>query len=86
MEFYPKHTKGIRKEQDIVKEARERGLLAFRSAGSHSPIDVCIIDKHQKKIFFIQCKPRDMSEKLKNRLEAEHADLNNFYECCFIVK
>ena len=50
------YRKGYRKERQIVNEARERGCIAFRSAGSHSPIDVCIINKKYKTIQFLQCK------------------------------
>ena len=39
------YQKGADRERKIVNRAREKGHIAFRSAGSHSPIDVCIIDK-----------------------------------------
>ena len=51
------YLKGVRKERKIVNEAREKGMVAFRSAGSHSPIDVCIIDLKNKTITFVQSKP-----------------------------
>lgn len=52
----PKYEKGKRFEQKLVREAREQGKLAFRSAGSHSPIDLAIIDPRTRQITFIQAK------------------------------
>ena len=34
------YTKGASLERNIVNHFRSKGLLAFRSAGSHSPVDV----------------------------------------------
>jgi len=50
------YVKGVRFERKLVNQARAEGLIAFRSAGSHSPIDVVIIDKFKRKIDLIQCK------------------------------
>jgi len=62
------YLKGVRKERKLVNKARANKLLAFRSAGSHSPIDVVIIDKYHRKVRFIQCKPDDMAQSEKERL------------------
>ena len=40
----------------LVNKAREEGKIAFRTAGSHSPIDVCVIDTKNLTIKLIQCK------------------------------
>lgn len=32
-------------ERDLVNKARTKGLIAFGSRGSHSPIDIVIIEK-----------------------------------------
>jgi Holliday junction resolvase len=79
------YIKGVRKERKLVNEARERGMIAFRSAGSHSPIDVVIISKKHKRIWFVQCKPESMSDKAKSKLELEHKELNDEYLCTFEV-
>lgn len=79
------YKKGYRKEREVVNDARDVGLIAFRSAGSHSPIDVCIIDKKEKKISFIQCKPDTMSEKAKQRLKDEQVELNDEFMVSFDV-
>jgi len=60
------YLKGTRKERKIVNEAREKGHIAARTAGSHSPIDCFIIDKEARVIEFIQAKPDSMSELKKN--------------------
>ena len=79
------YMRGRRKEQKIVKMEREKGRIAFRSAGSRSPIDVVIIDKVNKKVLFIQSKPNSMSNKDKKRLENEQKELNNVFLCSFMV-
>ena len=80
------YLKGIRKERKFVNEARKLGFIAFRSAGSHSPIDVCIIDLENRKIEFIQCKPDNYSENSKLKLEEALMKLNHFFEVSFKVR
>ena len=63
MGYNPHYEKGVRFERKIVNEARREGNIAFRSAGSHSPIDVCIINKESKTIYFYQCKNTISSQK-----------------------
>ena len=53
------YRKGARYERKIVNSARSEGLISFRSAGSHSPVDVVIIDRDKKRVSFIQCKKSD---------------------------
>ena len=66
----PQYIKGIRFERKLVNEAKEDGYTAFRTAGSHSPIDVCIIDEILKEIRFIQCKHTKRKQiKLKKDFE-----------------
>ncbi len=79
------YLKGVRKERKIVNEARERGLISFRSAGSHSPIDVCIIDKLARVIRFVQCKPDDFSSSKTFDLLLEQQDLNGKFDVSFEV-
>ena len=50
------YQKGVRFERALVNTAKKIGKIAFRSAGSHSPIDVVIIDINAKEIEFIQAK------------------------------
>jgi len=79
------YLKGVRKERKLVNEARERGLLSFRSAGSHSPIDVVIVDKEDRRITFVQCKPDSMSRNQRAKIEKEQERLNGFFEVRFEV-
>ena len=79
------YIQGVRKERKIVNEARDKDLIAFRSAGSHSPIDVVIINKEKHLVRFIQCKPDTMSKACKDRLEQEHLELNGVYLSTFEV-
>jgi Holliday junction resolvase len=78
------YLKGVRKERKIVNQARDEGLIAFRSAGSHSPIDVVIINKVTKTIRFIQCKPETMTRFMKMKLEKE-LNMYGTYEVFFEV-
>ena len=59
------YLKGVRFERKLVNEARNKGLIAFRSAGSHSPIDVVIIDTIKGYIELIQCKKAKSYDKSK---------------------
>lgn len=79
------YNKGVRKERAIVNAARKRGLIAFRSAGSHSPIDCVIINIKLKSVRFIQSKPDSMSKNKRKQLAEEHKELNDLYKCCFQV-
>ena len=81
----PNYVKGRRKEYKIVNDAKAKGFLAFRSAGSHSPIDVVIIDLQEEEISFIQCKPDSISEKEKNKLRENLKRLNGFFLVDFEV-
>lgn len=80
------YIKGVRKERAIVNAARKRGLIAFRSAGSHSCIDCVIINVELKSVRFIQSKAGDaMTRKARLKLADEHKDLNDLFKCCFQV-
>lgn len=79
------YIKGVKKERFFVNKARSEGKIAFRSAGSHSPIDVCIIDLEARRIDFLQCKPESMSENKKKEIEESLIDLNNDFKVTFRV-
>lgn len=79
--------KGTDYERSFVNQAKEDGKLAFRSAGSHSPIDVCIIDRDHATINFIQCKINldTMSEKEISDIRATMPK-NGVYSVFFSVQ
>lgn len=87
-----KYRKGYEKELRLVHNYKAMGFsIAFRSAGSHSPIDVVAIDSINKKIKLIQSK-RVIKEhidyidpKLKERLEKENVELNGSFDVEFIA-
>ena len=74
---------GANKERKIVNAARERGAVSFRSAGSHSPIDVIIIEGST--IRLIQSKPKSMSQAKKDALQAQYGHLEGDYKVTFEV-
>lgn len=78
------YVKGVRKERKLVNDAREAGLIAFRSAGSHSPIDVCIIDCAARRIHFIQCKT-NISDNERSLLEKNLEGLNHIFDVDFHI-
>ena len=80
------YRKGYEKERKIVNEARAKGHVAFRSAGSHSPVDCVLIDPIKKEIVFVQAKPKTMSDNAKRKIEEENKNLNGLFNCFFIVK
>lgn len=83
------YRKGADYERKLVKEAREQGKLAFRSAGSHSPIDVCIVDVETGVIQLIQAKTYDttLSDGSENaeerRFKEEWVPYNGHYYVSF---
>lgn len=50
------YKRSVKRERQLVNEARAEGLIACRSAGSHSPFDVWIVDHKRKEIRLIQVK------------------------------
>lgn len=80
------YQKGVRKERKFVNEARAEGHIALRSAGSHSPIDVVIIDQRNKQISLLQCKPDNFSASKTEKLMKDYSHLNGFYFVSFDVK
>jgi len=82
----PKYIKGVAKERALVNEARDKGLIAFRSAGSHSPIDVCIINPNNLTIQFIQCKSDNHPISQTNKLLNQYKQLNNEFMVSFEVR
>jgi hypothetical protein len=76
---------GRRREYKVVNEAKGRGLIAFRSAGSHSCIDVVVIDVAERLIRLVQCKPDSMSENKRQALREENNLLNGTFNVRFEV-
>lgn len=80
------YSRGANKERSVVNKARAEGKIALRSAGSHSPIDVVIIDNNLKEIRLVQCKPRSMQKSdysptaAAQRLIDELAKLDGIYK------
>jgi Holliday junction resolvase len=70
---------GANRERKIVNEARKNGCLAFRSAGSHSPIDVFNLNPKNKTICLIQCKPKSMSDNKKEEIKKDLIKYNGTY-------
>lgn len=79
------YRKGYRKENMLVTKSKEQGYLSFRSAGSHSPIDVVIIDHVNREIRLVQCKPSDYGQIPTDRLYEANKHLNGAYDVKFIV-
>lgn len=82
------YRRGADKERKIVKKARKEGKIAARSAGSHSPIDVFIIDYKARRIELLQCKHSSklrggIEPWLKKKLKKEFEFLNGTYEVRF---
>lgn len=82
------YKRGAEKERKIVRKARSEGKIAFRSAGSHSPIDLAIIDHQSKEIKLVQCKHSiklkgGIEPNLKKKLEDEWSFLDGIYSVRF---
>lgn len=79
------YQKGRRKEYSVKWKLEELGMIAFRSAGSHSPIDVIGIDPERKLIKLIQCKPESMSKNARNAILEQNKGLNGQFHVSFEV-
>jgi Holliday junction resolvase len=79
------YLKGRRKEYKIVNQFKEKGLIAQRTAGSHSPFDVIAINPKERRIFLVQAKPETMSENQKNKIKKENELLNGLFIVQFDV-
>jgi Holliday junction resolvase len=80
------YIKGRRKEYKVMHEEKAKGCIAFRTAGSHSPIDVVSINPDKRTITLIQCKPDTWTEKQILFLLQTNELLNGRYDARFIVK
>jgi len=74
------YQKGARKERQIVNEARAKGLLAWRSAGSKTPCDVTIVDVQNKEIRLIQSKNKKYISPKEKRGYEEFLALGGTYK------
>jgi len=55
------YKKGVRLEREIISIFKEKGYIAMRTAGSHSPFDVILVKETQENkkicfVAFVQCK------------------------------
>lgn len=69
------YVRGVKFERELVNEARDKGFVAFRSAGSHSLADVCIWNPKGLWIQLIQCKTKKGTKfegkAIQNRIKTE---------------
>ena len=79
------YVKGRRKEYKTVHEMRDKGFIAQRTAGSHSPVDVIAIHPEKKLIRLIQCKPDSMNAHQQQKIRNENKKLNGMFEVKFSV-
>jgi len=79
------YIKGYKKENKIVNQEKALGRVAFRSAGSHSPIDVVSIDTDSMIIRLIQAKTYELSELEKKRIFEETNKLKGLFEVKFLI-
>jgi len=78
------YEKGARFERKIVNEARAKGHIAARTAGSHSPVDIFIINSKKRLVRFIQAKK---GKSTLTRKEIEEFEANsNLYDVEFEVR
>ena len=79
------YIEGRRKEYAVINEERAKGNIAFRTAGSHSFVDVISIDVIARVIKFIQCKSGEFSDVERNKLMFQYREMNNMFRCSFDV-
>lgn len=79
------YLKGRAKEQRIKRKLEKEGYICIRSAGSKSFADIICIDRNVGIVRFIQCKPKNFSEKKKKELLKKYCWLFNILKCSFEV-
>ena len=80
------YIKGRKREYKEMQRLRENGCdIVFRSAGSHSEIDVIGINTKTLEIFTIQCKPESLSTNKRDEIALRNRLLNNIYVVTFEV-
>lgn len=81
------YVKGRKKEYAIVHELREMGfVIAQRTAGSHSPVDVIGVDKEKRIIKFIQAKPDNYPKSKGDKILEDLDWLNGEFTCEFELR
>lgn len=74
------YQRGADAERRLVNKARKEGEIAFRSAGSHSPIDVTIINPELKRIMFIQRKAvKEPIYKKNGELRSKYKEYEKYF-------
>jgi len=79
------YLKGRRREWKIKRELEKEGYICIRSAGSKSFADIICIDRNVGIVRFIQCKPKNFSEKKKKELLEKYDWLYDISRCSFEV-
>lgn len=80
------YKRGADKERRIVNRFREAGYLAFRSAGSHSPIDVFALNPKTHEIILVQSKlGKFLSNPAREKIIQEGKKLNGIYTLSFAL-
>jgi len=78
-----RYRKGADEERRIVRLFREKGSVALRSAGSHSPIDVVVIDHNLREIKLIQSKLGKLSVNKRKSIINNSIKLEGTYKVKF---
>ena len=83
------YLKGRAKEYRTMRKYEKLGYICLRTAGSHGFADIIAI-KHGidslNDIIFIQCKPKNYSQRDTDRLYAEHRWITEISHVKFIVE
>ena len=77
------YRRGADYERWIVNHFRNKGWLAFRSAGSHSPIDVIAVDPLSGEIKLIQAKTGAKIHGINLEKIIDLKKLNGYYNVAF---
>ena len=76
------YVNGRNREYRSMEKLRKEGYnIILRSAGSHSIIDVLGFRKSDRSVCCIQCKPKSMSTKAKNKLITDNGWLFGKFTC-----
>ena len=80
------YLKGRAKEYKTISLLKDLGyVIAQRSAGSHSPIDVWAINKEQKLITLVQCKGKKATDRQLDKIKKQYSWLKGKWRVEFRV-
>lgn len=79
------YVKGRNKEYRLKRKFEKEGFIVLRTAGSHGFADLILISEEEKKIVFVQVKPKGYSDNRIKKLNDKYSWIKKKFSCDFEV-